>query len=240
LRRDDQYQVYENYWKPIEWLAREEITSNSRVSDFIRDFLTIKNKKIPNKQKVYQEFKKTFEFRDVSKLEPVLKELKKYVRYYNKLLNVQNEIDKDIRNQLSNINRLEINVSFPFLLQVYDDYTENIIDKQEFVAVLSLIESFVWRRFIAGVPTNALNKIFMRIYEDVDIDDYFNSLARTLVKKKSSQRFPKDAEMLATLMERDVYSIQSRNRTFLLEKLENFQNNELVKIEDNPQITIEQ
>ncbi len=168
-----------------------------------------------------------------------MKELKKYVKYYNRLLNNQNEPDHQIRKQLKHIDRLEINVSFPFLLQVYDDYSNGIINKQEFIEVLSLIESYVWRRFIAGVPTNALNKIFMRLYEDVDENDYLNSLAKSLVKKKSSQRFPKNGEVLASLKERDVYSIQSKNRTFLLERLENFQNNEPVKIEDNSNITIE-
>lgn len=239
LRREDQHRVYENYWRPIELLAREENNNNGRVSDFIRDFLTIKNKKIPNKQKVYQEFKKTFDFKSISKLEQILKELKKYVKYYNRLLNVQNEPDRDIRQQLEHINRLEINVSYPFLLQVYDDFSQEILGKQGFIQVMSLVESFVWRRFIAGVPTNALNKIFMRLYEDVDTSDYLNSLAKSLVKKKSSQRFPKDAEILVTLKERDVYSVQSRNRTYLLERIENFQNNELVRIEDNPNITIE-
>ncbi len=239
LRRDDQKRVYEKYWRPIELFAREENSNKSRVSDFIRDFLTIKNKKIPNKQKVYQEFKKTFDFKSISNLESILNELKKYVKYYNRLLNVKNEPDRDIRRQLEHINRLEINVSYPFLLQAYDDFSQEIIGKNEFIQVISLIESFVWRRFIAGVPTNALNKIFMRLYEDVNTSDYLNSLAKSLVKKKSSQRFPKDAEILATLKERDVYSVQSRNRTYLLERIENFQNNELVRIEDNPNITIE-
>ena len=101
LRRDDQQRIYEKYWLPIENLAKEEITNKSRVSDFIRDFLTIKNKRIPNKRKVYQEFKKTYELRSISKLEPVLKDLKKYVKHYNKLLNVQNEPDRYIRQQRS-------------------------------------------------------------------------------------------------------------------------------------------
>ena len=239
LRRDDQHSIYERYWKPIEQAAKEESSNNSRVSDFIRDFLTIKNKKIPNKQKVYQEFKSTFEFINVSSLEPLLQELKSYVRFYNRLLNVKNEPDQDIRFQIRNINRLEINVSFPFLLQLYRDYDDGKLKKSEFIRILSMIESFVWRRFIVGVPTNALNKIFMRLYEDLNVDDPYNSLAKSLVRKKSSQRFPKNSEILATLKERDVYSVQSKNRTFLLERLENYQNNELVQIENNPAITVE-
>ena len=104
---------------------------------------------------------------------------------------------------------------------------------------MELIQSFTWRRFIIGLPTNALNKIFMRLYEDVDTSNYMVSLQKSMIKKKSSQRFPRDKEIIATLKEKDVYSIQTKNRNYFLERLENFQNNEPVKIDGNPNITIE-
>lgn len=237
LEPEDQRRVYAEYWQPIERLAKEEATNKSSISNFIRDYLTIRNKRIPNEQKVYQEFKNTFEWQDLAELEPELQKLKQYVTYYNKLLNINKELDPDIRQQLKNINRLKVNVSYPFLLQLYDDFTEKILSRQEFVKVLSLVESFVWRRAIVNVPTNQLNKIFMRLYEDIDTDDYVNSLAQALAKKKRNQRFPTDREIKETLKEREVYRL--RNIDFLLENLENFQNNEPVRIEDNPKITIE-
>jgi uncharacterized protein with ParB-like and HNH nuclease domain len=239
LKHEEQKRFYEQYWRPIEQLATESQSNNSRVSDFIRDYLTLINKKIPNKQKVYQEFKTSYDFKNFEKLESVLKELKKYVKYYNKLINVNKEADLKIREHIHNINRLEINVAYPFLMQVYADHDLGLISKDVFVAVLAMIEAYSWRRFIASVPTSALNKIFMRLYEDVEPTDYLNSLAKSLVKKKGSQRFPKDGEIVTILKERDVYGIQSRNRTFLLERLENYNNNEPVWIENNPTITIE-
>lgn len=237
LEPEDQRRVYAEYWQPIERLAKEEATNKSSISNFIRDYLTIKNKRIPNEQKVYQEFKNTFEWQDLAELEPELQKLKQYVTYYNKLLNINKERNLDIRQQLKSINRLKVNVSYPFLLQLYDDFTEKILSRQEFVEVLSLVESFVWRRAIVQVPTNQLNKIFMRLYEDIDTDDYVNSLAQALAKQKRNRRFPTDREIQETLKEREVYRL--RNIDFLLENLENFQNNEPVRIEDNPKITIE-
>ena len=237
LRHEDQQRIYSQYWQTIERLARKEDTKESRVSDFIRDFLIFRNKRVPNKREVYQVFKKTFEQQNLEMLEPVLNDLKKYVNYYNKLLNVENEPDPDIRQQLKNINRLEINVSYPFLLQVYDDFAADTLRKHEFIKVLSLIESFVWRRFIVNVASPRLTDIFMRLYEGIDANDYYDSLAKVLVQKKGVQRYPKDSEVYAALRERDVYN--TRYRSFLLERLENFQNNEPVRIEDNPSITVE-
>ena len=239
LKYEDQAEIYKKYWSSIEKLAKEESTGNSRVSDFIRDYLTIKNKKIPNKQKVYLEFKSSYSLDDLGELRELLADIKRYAKFYSRLLNVSHEEDPELRRRLHTINRLEINVSYPFILQVYDDYKKRIISKDDFIRTLEMVESYVWRRFIVGVPTNALNKVFMRLYEDVDQADYVNSLGRSLVKKKSSQRFPVDTELIAVLKEKDVYAIKSRNRSFLLERLENHDNKEPVHIENNPDITVE-
>lgn len=239
LNRKDQINVYQNYWEIIEKNARDESSNISKVSEYIRDFLTLENKKIPNKNKVYSEFKDKYPTTNIEDLENILMKIKNLVYHYNKLLNPKNEKDKDIRLQLEYINRLEINVAFPFLIQVYEDYATGIIDKPTFVEILEFIQSYTWRRFIVGVPTNALNKIFMVLYDKVDTNNYLYSIQSLLFSKTGVQRFPKDEEVIDALKSKDVYNIKSKNRTYLFERLENFKNNEFVKIEDNPDITIE-
>jgi len=239
LNRRNQNKIYNNYWEIIEKLAKDETLNTSKVSDFIRDYLTLVNNKIPNKSKVYLEFKAKFPTTDLQELETNLSPIKSLVKFYNKLLNPKNESDKDIRLQLEYINRLEINVVYPFLMKVYEDYSENLIDKSTFINVLNFIQSFAWRRFIVGLPTNALNKIFMTLYEKVDKNEYLFSLQKWLLKRPGSQRFPKNKEVIESLKLKDVYNIKSKNRTYLLERLENFENKEPVIIEGNTDITIE-
>ncbi|MCD8450371.1 DUF262 domain-containing protein [Tenacibaculum dicentrarchi] len=239
LNRKSQNKIYNNYWEIIEKLAKNESLNTSKVSDFIRDYLTLVNNKIPNKSKVYLEFKAKFPTSDLEQLENNLLPIKSLVKFYNKLLNPKNEPDRAIRTQLEYINRLEINVAFPFLMKVYEDYSENIIDKETFIKVLDFIQSFAWRRFILGLPTNALNKIFMTLYEKIDKENYLISLQKWLLKRPGSQRFPKNNELIKSLKLKDVYNVKSKNRTYLLERLENFENKEPVKIEGNTDITIE-
>jgi len=239
LKRRDQNKIYQNYWEVIEKLAKDETLNVSQVSDYIRDYLTLKNKEIPNKGKVYLEFKAKYPTTSIDELESNLKGIKGLVKHYNKLINPQNETDKDIRMQLEYIKRLEINVAFPFLMKVYDDYVSSIIDKPTFLKVLDLIQSFTWRRFILGLPTNALNKIFMSLYDKVESDKYLYSIQKTLLQRSGVQRFPKNAEVIDALKVKDVYNIKSKNRIYLLERLENHENIERVAIEGNPDITIE-
>jgi len=239
LNRRDQNKIYQNYWEVIEKLAKDETLNVSRVSDFIRDYLTLENKNIPNKGKVYLEFKVKYPTSTLEDLEVNLSGIKSLVKHYNKLVNPKNESNKEIRLQLEHINRLEINVAYPFLIKVYDDYFNSVIDKEIFLAVLDLVQSFTWRRFIIGLPTNALNKIFMSLYDKVEHTNYLFSIQKSLLQRTGVQRFPKNTEVIDALKVKDVYNIKSKNRTYLLERLENFENREPVLIDGNQDITIE-
>jgi uncharacterized protein with ParB-like and HNH nuclease domain len=56
----DQNRIFEQIWNPIEENAKDLTRQRSMVSDYIRDYLTLRNKKISNKGKVYLEFKKLY------------------------------------------------------------------------------------------------------------------------------------------------------------------------------------
>lgn len=239
LNRRDQNKIYQNYWEVIEKLAKDETLNVSRVSDFIRDYLTLENKNIPNKGKVYVEFKAKYPTSTLAELETNLTGIKSLVKHYNKLINPKNETDKEIQLQLEYINRLEINVAYPFLMKVYDDFSNLIIDKPTFIKILELVQSFTWRRFILGLGTNSLNKIFMSLYDKVDQTNYLYSIQKSLLQRTGVQRFPKNAEVIEALKVKDVYNIKSKNRTYLLERLEHYENREPVIIDGNQDITVE-
>lgn len=238
LEPREQVRVFENYWEIIENNAKIENSQESKVSELIRDYLTLINKKIPNKSKVYEEFKTRFKKRDVDFYQTTLQTIKQYSVIYNKLLNPSNETDVEIQRELRSIKQLEINVSYPFLLPVYDDYITNYIDKNTFIEVLRLIQSYTWRRFIVGLPTNALNKIFMTLYTDVDRSNYLKSIEKALIKKRSSQRFPNNIEIEAGLKDKDLYNTQAKNKLYYFEQMEHYKNPERVDL-SSADITIE-
>lgn len=79
----------------------------------------------------------------------------------------------------------------------------------------------------------------MNLYDKVKPDNYLFSIQSSLLQRSSAQRFPGNVEFLEALKVKDVYNIKSKNRTYLLERLENYDNKEPVLIDDNPDITIE-
>ena len=221
LNSKEQEEIYEKYWEYIEKDAKDESKNENMVSDFIRDFMTSEYNKIPNKSRVYEEFKEKYSIDNLNEIKNYLGVLKEYASYYNKLLNPKKENDKDISLKLENIKSLEVNVSYPFFLKIYKDYNDNIIDKNKFIYIIDLIESFVFRRFICDVPTNAMNKIFMTLYRQIDKNNYIESLEKHLCKLGSAQRFPKNDEVISKLKEKNIYeSINQKRKMYLFEKLE--------------------
>ncbi len=128
-----------------------------------------------------------------------------------------------------------------------DDYNQNIIGKADLIQALKIIECFILRRIICDVPTNALNKIFMNLgreikkYSDYK-DNYIQILKYILINKKSSQRMPDDNEFSNSFVTKDIYNTKSKNKLYLLERLENYNNKERVDVENlinNNELNIE-
>lgn len=233
----NQNKIFEQIWNPIEENARDLVKQKSVVSDYIRDYLTLRNKKIPNKNKVYVEFKKLYTEKDETYTQE-LENIKSLSIHYKKFINPSSIQDNNIRSQLEYISRLEINVAFPFLLQVFEDAENGLISNDELIKILKLIQTYTWRRFIVGLPTNALNKIFMTLYSEVDTEEYYDSIALALIKKRGSAKFPTDEDLKTALKDKDLYNIQSKNRNYMFELLENYNNREYVNT-SNENITIE-
>ena len=95
--------------------------------------------------------------------------------------------------------------------------------------VVRLVESYVFRRAIAGIPTNILNKTFAGLVREVDEANYMESLRARLLLKESYARMPGDAEFRREFLVKDVYNFRSRN--YLLRKLENFDRKEPVDVD---------
>jgi uncharacterized protein with ParB-like and HNH nuclease domain len=229
LEKNEQDKIYTNYWKPIEENAKdiESKVSKSKVSDFIRDYLTLKTKNITKKDKVYGEYKKKYNYQnDIEMQEKHLTELKEYSIYYGILLNPQREVDIDIRKELKYIKQIQVNVSYPFLIQIYKDYKDKVIDKTTFINVLKLVQSYVIRRLVCGLPTAALNKIFKGLYAEIDKENYLYSIQKYLCSFTVSGRFPNDNEVTLKFKQLNVYALKSHNRKYIFELLENYNNKE--------------
>lgn len=237
LSAREQIDIYKRYWEYIENATRVGI--ENKMSEFIRDYLTIKTKSIARKDDVYRAFKQNFPHQNIDQLEQVLSEIKQLAKPYSRLLSPSKETDKTIQQEIKNINLLEINTSYPFLMKVYDDYLIEKIDKECFYRILRFIQTFAIRRFVLDLPTSSFNKIFMVLYDRIDQSNYEESIYKYIMSLSGKQRMPNDNEIRETLKDKDIYSARGKNKEYLLAQLENYNNKEYVEIVGNDDITIE-
>jgi uncharacterized protein with ParB-like and HNH nuclease domain/predicted transport protein len=220
----EQDDLFRYHWRPME--ERLGPVGPEGFDRFVRDYLTMRTGQIPRVDQIYRAFKAYVAASGESPTE-VARDLHRFSAYYAKLVSGAEE-DAEVKAALADINTLKVEVAYPFLLDVLDDRAEGKITRDELVLVLRLVESYVFRRAVAGVPTNALNKIFAALSREVDEGLYLESLQAALLLKDGSGRFPRDKEFRRELLVKDIYNF--RNRTYLLDKLENHGRKERVEV----------
>ncbi len=230
---EEQNQFYEKYWRVMEKEFGENFNKDKKEKQsfdyFARHYLTIKNEgNIPNLDNIYETFKEYRQNKSLNK-QDLLIDLQKYAHFYC-IMAFKGEKDKDLYGVFENLKALDCEVAYPFLLELYKDYEENILSKNNFLEILKMIESYVLRRAVCGIPTNALNKVFASIAKNIDKNKYLESTLAYLCLLKSSARFPDDKEFNRELASKDIYSF--KKRIYLLDKLENFDRKEKVSINE--------
>ncbi len=227
LDHKEQENLYKKYWYPMEQSFGQ--TQNSVLFNrFMRDYLTLHTGEIPNVDKVYATFKLYQKHLPIS-IEDLVADIYNYSRYFTRMV-LAKEKDPALKQCFDSIKTLEVNVVYPFLLKVYHDYEQHILVLEDFVAILWLIESYVFRRLICGIPTQGLNKVFAVLAKEVDKEYYLESIQAALLQKNTTGRFPRDEEFKAEFVVKDIYNF--RNRHYLLSKLENYGRAVSVNIDD--------
>ena len=229
-----QTSLYENYWRPMEMDFGQEAYS-SDFDSFMRHYLTVKTGRIPRISEVYDAFKEysmTMRSKGID-IGNIVEDIRRFSRFYC-AMTLNQENDKELRVAFNDLKELKVDVAYPMLLEVYDDYQSGVLTKEDFVNIIRLVETYVFRRNICSIPTNSLNKTFATFVKTVDRTNYLESVKAQFILLPSYRRFPNDIEFVKELKTRDLYNIP--RRSYWLRRLENFNRKERVEVD---QYTIE-
>ncbi|GHQ01294.1 hypothetical protein VN0271_14040 [Helicobacter pylori] len=208
---------YNKYWRAME----EDFKQNEKLfNQFVRHYLTIKTREIPNINKVHVAFK-DYQQKEGIEIEALLQDLQKYCRYFYRIV-FKKEDDKDLNKALSFLVDLEMDVIYPLLLELYSDYNNGVLSKDDFRHSIALIESYLFRRAVCGLGTNSLNKVFPSFTKHIQKDEYFKSLKAHFGYLTNNQRFPNNDEFKNLFITIDFYKKFKKKTKCFLERLENF------------------
>lgn len=218
LPSQQQELYYEKYWNRI-----EEHTGYD-VSAFIRDYLSVKQQEIPAQKRIYRDFKEYVNSANIE-LEILLDELLKYAKRYAILLRGCPD-NRTLDACIYRLNRLETTVTRPFFLEVLRLQDEKVLNIDDVTDIFLTTENYLLRRSICDLPTNVLNKVFLTLHHEIMRYDgtganYIEKFKYALTSKKERARFPDDDEFAMLFSERQIYQMNSKNKVYILERLEN-------------------
>ncbi|GAA9667067.1 DUF262 and DUF1524 domain-containing protein [Helicobacter pylori] len=214
---NEKQEGFYNKWRSME----EEFKQNKKWFDrFVRHYLTIKTREIPNINKVYVALK-DYRQKEGIAIEDLLKDLQKYCGYFCQIVFKKKEADKDLNKALGFLVDLEMDVIYPLLLELYSDYSDGVLSKDDFKDSIALIESYLFRRAVCGLGTNSLNKVFPSFTKHIQKDEYFKSLKAHFGYLTNNQRFPNNDEFKDRLITIDFYKKFKKKTKCFLERLEN-------------------
>jgi len=219
---------YNRYWYPMQQRMEKEL------SPFVWRYL-MKDGNLLRYDDVYEEMR---EFMDTGEktIVQVLEDLNQYSQYYTKFWRPNpHEGNPIVRVQLERLNQWEVDVAYPFLLTAMHKRATGVISDEQLLEVLQMIESYVVRRSICGIPTNRLRRIFALMSNHVSDDGFVESCKDYLIESEwpTNDRFHKMFQTARIY----VRSRLARARLILASLEESFEHHEPIKM--TGEITIE-
>lgn len=184
----EQERIYKKYWLPI------ETKLGGNLTEFLRHYAMKEGENIYQRG-IYVATKSRLKSMNTAHaVESEVEQMMTFATMYSSILNPDQEADPKIRGRLRNIKELDVGTSYPLLLRLLDARRRGILMADDLEKCLGLIESFVVRRAIAAVPTNALNKLFLQWARQFPADSHATWLLTSMSSGAGGRRFPNDAE----------------------------------------------
>ncbi len=216
LDEAQQTQLYNEYWSRIEDLFK---ASGDGFDSFLRDYIALRRKSTqqPRSNRIYEEFKAFRQQNVEESLETLLQDMARIARYYASFLGLAPVRPGRLSDAMSSMRKLATTQG-PLVIRLYDIYEKEYLSEEDFVHAIALIESYILRRDVLGLPSRSYWRVFARVALDMESD--LGSLRVALACLQDNNRFPGDDEFRRALEERNLYALRNSCK-HILEGLEN-------------------
>lgn len=226
-----QESFYRKYWEPL-----EKLVPHNDIKTFIRYYLAVKTRDLFREDRLYFGFK-NFRIHQDCTIEESFEDLFVYAGFY-KIICQPVKKRSCYEDVLSRINKLEVSSCTPLLMDLFIAHKQNLLNDVELTEAFGILESYMARRIICGLGAQYYNKLFVSLGAEIekllekDGAAYIDIFKFVLLNKTGKSRFPNDHDFADKFISFELYNAKASVRKYFFERLENFENRELVAVEE--------
>jgi len=172
----------QQFWQPFyEKFQQTEISS---FDDYFFPFGLIKNPNL-KKSEVYAYLRK--EWQEIKEPAAIINDLATFQDAFLDLLystNRQN-LDQELSLSVTRLSEISPTSTYPFLMQLLNAVQEGTVAREDGLAILDVIESFLVRRAVCGHEPTGLHAVFKRLWEDCDRQPTADKVRKKVREKKT-------------------------------------------------------
>ena len=223
-------------WQVIERNLKAD-ESDEDINNFFAHYITFTDgtsAREINKKILYRRFVDLFDEKNLTRSD-ILAELKKLSGIYSAFVNKDSKkkYPSDVMKYLENLRTLKQTTCYPFLLHVFDDYENNIIDSKTLSKTVKFILCYIVRRLVCKIPSNSLRGFFAGLYSRTfriqeNKQKYYEAINKFISTQFSNDVMPSDEKFRDSLLNQDIYGKSSPLCRFILEEIENGSSKEVI------------
>lgn len=202
------------------WLPMQERLGSS-FDDYIHDYY-LQSGDFLRADATYEYAKRKLNSLSAPQVQEALSDMAWSASRWEKLKWPEQESDPQLRSALTDLQRFGAETPYPFLLNVYQARDrDNALETKDFVQIVRFIESFLVRRMFANIPTNTLNRLFIRLWHQLDTEKYGLVDAVQAALSIESRRWPTDSQFRSAFTNYPLYTdSRTAQCRLVLDKLE--------------------
>jgi len=168
---------------------------------------------------VYAAIKRLVADSDAPSLRLLMSRMAQLSVFYSRIASIAPEPNDDLGTFFVRFRRLDFGTAYPLLLSLYEDYVDGQFGIEELLATLRILDSYIVRRMVVGVPSNSLSGIFISLCKLKPVTDSPSAwLSAALGRESKNRRWPTDVEFAERWLKAPIYG--SRACQVILECIE--------------------
>jgi uncharacterized protein with ParB-like and HNH nuclease domain len=196
----EQEKIYRELWEPMEnalklesSLKKDDLKDKDHLTDYLRHYL-MKDGESIKQGGIYTAIKRRMKEMSVASVKEEMSQLRRLSGIYERFVYSDREGRAEVRSRLEMLRDLDVTTCYPLLLRLFDSVDRGAMSETEFQKCLDLLESFVVRRAVCGVPTNSLGRLFLQWTKALPPDGVAGFLWKSMSEGEGNRRWPTDED----------------------------------------------